>query len=120
MTQICSEFKISRQAHYQQVKREAEKQAKYDSVLGLVREVRRKHPRMGTRKILSKIKPDLEQNSLKMGRDELFELLRASKMLVSPRKRGRRTTIPGLYRTPNLLPGFRIGCPTSEIFSSGA
>lgn len=111
MTQICSEFKISRQAHYQQVKRETEKLAKYDSVLDRVQEVRRKHPRMGTRKILSKIKPDLEQNSLKMGRDELFELLRAKKMLVLPRKRGRRTTIPGLSRTPNLLPGLSISRP---------
>ena len=111
MTQICSEFKISRQAHYQQVKRETEKLAKYDHVLDMVQEVRRKHPRMGTRKILSKIKPDLEQNSLKMGRDELFELLRANKMLVLPRKRGRRTTIPGLYRTPNLLPGMSISRP---------
>lgn len=77
MTQICSEFKISRQAHYQQVKRETGKLAKDVCVLNMVQEVRRKHPRMGTRKILCKITPDLEQNSLKMGRDELFELLRA-------------------------------------------
>jgi transposase InsO family protein len=111
MTQICSEFKISRQAHYQQVKRETGKLAKDVCVLNMVQEVRRKHPRMGTRKILCKITPDLEQNSLKMGRDELFELLRANKMLVLPRKRGRRTTIPGLYRTPNLLPGLSISRP---------
>ena len=111
MTQICSEFKISRQAHYQQVKREAEKQAKHNWVLGLVQEVRRKHPRMGTRKVLSKIRIDLEQNNTKMGRDELFGVLRANKRLVIPRKRGRRTTIPGLYRTPNLLPGMIINRP---------
>lgn len=111
MTQICSEFKITRQAHYQQVKREANKSTKYDNVLGMVQDVRRKHPRMGTRKVLSKIQLDLEQNNLKMGRDELFELLRANKMLVLPRKRGRRTTIPGLYRTPNLLPGLSISRP---------
>ena len=111
MTQICSEFKISRQAHYQGVRREAEKQAKYNRVLGLVQEVRRKHPRMGTRKVLDKIRPDLEDNHLKIGRDELFGLLRANKMLVLPRKRSRRTTIPGLYRTPNLLPGLIINRP---------
>jgi transposase InsO family protein len=46
-----------------------------------------------------------------MGRDELFELLRANKMLVLPRKRGRRTTIPGWYRSPNLLPGMIINRP---------
>lgn len=111
MTQICSEFNISRQAHYQQVRRETEKQAKHDSVLAMVQEVRRKHPRMGTRKVLSKIKPGLKQNSLKMGRDELFELLRSHKMLVLPRKSSRRTTIPGLYRTPNLLPGLIVSQP---------
>jgi transposase InsO family protein len=66
---------------------------------------------MGTRKVLDKIRPHLEENNLKIGRDELFGLLRANKMLVLHRKRSRRTTIPGLYRTPNLLPGLTISRP---------
>jgi len=111
MDQICSTFQISRQAHYQKIKREAKKQSKQAQVLDMIREVRTQHPRMGTRKILGKIEPGLVENGLKMGRDELFSMLRAQNMLVFPRKSRRRTTIPGLYRTPNLLPGLIISRP---------
>jgi putative transposase len=111
MDQICATFHISRQAHYQKMKRESEKLSKQEQVLDMVRNVRINHPRMGTRKILGKIGPDTAQKGLKMGRDELFSLLRTHKMLVFPRKSRRRTTIPGLYRTPNLLPGLTISRP---------
>ena len=111
MDQICATFHISRQAHYQKMKRESEKLSKQEQVLDMVKDVRINHPRMGTRKILGKIGPDTAQKGLKMGRDELFSLLRTQKMLVIPRKSRRRTTIPGLYRTPNLLPGLTIYQP---------
>lgn len=111
MDQVCATFQISRQAHYQKMKREVEKQTKHEQVLGMVRDVRIKHPRMGTRKMLGKIEPDLVQKGLKIGRDELFSVLRTQKMLVYPRKSRKRTTIPGLYRTPNLLPGTTIFRP---------
>lgn len=108
MDQICGEFSISRQAHYQQLRRDLQKQTKNENVLAMVKEVRLQHPRMGTRKVLGKIVPEMAINGQKMGRDGLFDLLRDQKMLVYPRKSRRRTTIPGLYRTPNLLPGLSI------------
>ncbi len=111
MDQICAAFHISRQAHYQKMKRETKKQSKQTQVLDMIQEVRIKHPRMGTRKILGKLEPDLAEKGLKMGRDELFSVLRTQKMLVIPRKSRKRTTIPGLYRTPNLLPGLTISKP---------
>lgn len=111
MDQICAAFQISRQAHYQKMKREIETQTKHEQVLEMVRDVRIKHPRMGTRKVLGKIEPDLAQKGLKIGRDELFSVLRTQKMLVHPRKSRKRTTIPGLYRTPNLLAGTTIYRP---------
>lgn len=111
MDQICNEFHISRQAHYQQQRRDQEKQIKQEKILHLVQEVRSQHPRMGTRKVLDKITPEITTNGLKIGRDGLFDLLRDQKMLVYPRKSRRRTTIPGLYRTPNLLPGMIVSQP---------
>ena len=88
MDQICAQFGITRQAHYQMVKREAHRQIEEEIIVEMVRQFRRKHPRLGTRK-----------------------LLRERDMLV-PRKKGyRRTTIPGYWRTPNLLPGVTISQP---------
>jgi len=111
MDQICAHFGISRQAYYQKRSREVIRQAADEIVLELVRQVRRKHPRMGGRKLLFKIQPMLAAEGLQIGRDRLFEVLRSQDLLVKPTKTRRRTTIPGLWRTPNLLPGMTIFRP---------
>lgn len=111
MNIISGAFQISKQAHYQKQHREIQKKAEQEQVLSIVRMLRNTHPRMGTRKLLRKIKPEMRANDLKMGRDQLFEVLRSEKMLVYPRKTRRITTIPGLWRTPNLLPGMTITQP---------
>jgi transposase InsO family protein len=111
MAQICSQFGISRQAHYQKLWRETERQTENEIVLEMVRQVRRKHPRMGGRKLLLKIQPLLATEQLQIGRDRLFELLRSQDLLVKRRKTYRRTTIPGLWRAPNRLPGLTISHP---------
>jgi transposase InsO family protein len=111
MDRICAQFGITRQAHYQKLKRETQRHFKDEIVMEMVRQVRRKHPRMGTRKLLFKMRPMLEADSLKVGRDRLFSLLRERDMLVQRKKAYRRTTIPGYWRTPNLLPGMMISQP---------
>lgn len=111
MAQICAQFGISRQAHYQKLWREEVRQSENEMILELVRQVRRKHPRMGTRKLLFKIQPILAAEQLQIGRDRLFELLRNQDLLVKRRKTYRRTTIPGLWRAPNRLPGLVISHP---------
>lgn len=111
MDQICGQFDITRQAHYQKVKRETQRQVAEEIILEMVRQVRRKHPRMGTRKLLFKIQPMLAVEGLQIGRDRLFCLLREQDMLIQPKKAYRRTTIPGYWRTPNLLPGLTIYQP---------
>ena len=111
MDQICAQFGITRQAHYQQVKRETQRQVEDQIIMEMVRQVRRKHPRMGVRKLLLKIQPMLATEGLQIGRDRLFSLLRERDMLVKRKKAYRRTTIPGYWRTPNLLPGLTISQP---------
>jgi putative transposase len=111
MEQICQMFAVSRQAHYQQSWREVERQQEHALILEMVRMVRRRHPRMGTRKLLYKIQPMLALEGLQIGRDRLFGLLREADLLVKPRKTYRRTTIPGYYRAPNRLPGLAIAQP---------
>ena len=111
MDQICTRFGITRQAHYQKVKREVHRRADDEIIFEMVRQVRRKHPRLGTRKLLFKIQPMLATEGLQIGRDRLFSLLRERDLLVQPKKAYRRTTIPGYWRTPNLLPGLTISQP---------
>lgn len=111
MDQICALFGISRQAHYQKHWRELRREAEEEIVLELVRQVRRKHPRMGGRKLLFKIRPLLAAESLQIGRDRLFELLRDQDLLVPRRKIYRRTTLPGMWHATNLLPGLTISQP---------
>jgi transposase InsO family protein len=91
--------------------REIERQSNDEVVLEMVRQVRRKHPRMGGRKLLFKIQPLLAAERLQIGRDRLFELMRRQDLLVKRRKTYRRTTIPGLWRAPNRLPGLTIFQP---------
>ena len=111
MDQICSYFGITRQAHYQKRHRESCLQQEAALILEMVRQIRRKHPRMGTRKLLFKLQPMIAVEGLRIGRDRLFGVLREADLLVKPRKRRRRTTIPGLKRVPNLLPGMTISQP---------
>ena len=108
MDQICSQFGITRQAHYQKQHRESVRSIENEIVLEMVRLVRRKHPRMGGRKVLYKIRPMLASESLNIGRDRLFELLRGADLLIKPKKKYRRTTISGLWRAPNRLPGMVV------------
>lgn len=108
MDEVCLQFGITRQAHYQKLHREAARDIENELVLEMVRQIRRKHPRMGCRKISYKIQPMLAQESLKIGRDRLFWLLKEADLLVKPRKKYRRTTEPGHWRAPNRLPGLVV------------
>lgn len=62
---------------------------------------------MGGRKIYYLIKPDLERLGIKMGRDSLFDLMEANKLLVTKRKRRHITTNSNhVYKKyPNLIRG---------------
>jgi transposase InsO family protein len=111
MAWICAHFEITPQAHYQMQQREEGRQRENMLILEMVRQIRRKHPRMGGRKLAFKLEPMLAAEGLHLGRDRLFDLLREADLLVQRRKSYRRTTIPGLWRTPNLLPGMTISQP---------
>ena len=93
------------------LRREQKRHKQEAIILEMVRQIRRRHPRMGTRKLLVKLGPMLAAEGLKMGRDRLFSLLKQVDLLVKRRKRRHRTTISGWWRTANLLPGLTISQP---------
>ncbi len=111
MDQLCGLFEISRQAHYQKARREQEQSRQGEITLEMVRLVRRRHPRMGTRKLLHQFQPMLAQEGLSIGRDRLFELLRSQNLLLERKKTFRRTTLPGLWKAPNRLLGLTVAWP---------
>lgn len=115
MNVICEQFGISRQAYYQKRQREGQREEQNELILELVRQVRRKHPRMGGRKLLFKLQPILAAEGLSIGRDRLFALLRAHELLVERKKAYRRTTLAGLWRAPNRLPGLSI-CHPNQVW----
>jgi len=108
MARLCTAYGITRQAYYQERRRRDQEAARHTRILDLVRMLRRRHPRMGTRKLLVLLQPVVAQEELQIGRDRLFDLLRAANLLITRQRAGRRTTWPGSLRVPNRLAGLTI------------
>jgi transposase InsO family protein len=74
-------------------------------VLDEVRVIRQRHPRIGVRKLQEMITPFMQERSIKMGRDAMFDLLSAHGLLVRTRRRSVRTTQSHhwLKKHPNLI-----------------
>ena len=108
MPALCGWYGISRQAHDQMLERQQQQQMVDELVIVLVQEVRRRHPRMGVRKLLHVLAPQLEQAGVAFGRDRFFELLAQYDLLVPCHRQRRRTTWPGAWRCPNRLAGLVV------------
>jgi transposase InsO family protein len=105
LERICRLFGFSRQSFYKHLKTTEKMLIEDHIVLQMVLSIKKDHPRMGTRKIYHLIKSDLEMSNIKMGRDSLFDLMAANKLLVTKRKRKHNTTNSNhVYRKyPNLI-----------------
>lgn len=70
-----------------------------------VRQIRKYHPIIGTRKLLVMLQPFLLEHQIKIGRDGLFNLLAANKLLVKKIRRKVATTWSShwLRKYPNLI-----------------
>jgi transposase InsO family protein len=96
---------ISRQAHYKRAACERRRQEQHATVVTLVRDERRSHPRIGTRKLHHMLGEQLQRQGVKIGRDAMFEVLRDAGMLVRPPRAYHKTTNSRHFyrRHPNLL-----------------
>jgi len=106
---------ISRQAHYKRVQCQRQHGERRSRVIELVRQVRLRQPRLGTRKLQHMLRRPLEQAGVKAGRDALFDILRGAGMLVQPRRAYHKTTDSHhrFRKHPNLLkPGEGLVRPT--------
>lgn len=107
---LCKLFGISRQAYYQGLAREEEKKKEQKKIVSKVESIRKKHRRMGGRKVYEKLKEELKQAGIKCGRDKFFDILREENLLVKYKKRFVKTTQSKhmFYKHPNLIQGLEI------------
>ena len=75
-------LEISRASFYKQTKQRQAKAVDEKLILELVRRERAMMPRLGSRKLLWQIRPDLEDAGLKLGRGKLIKILKRNNMLV--------------------------------------
>ena len=110
---LCELFGVTRQAYYDAAEHEKKTSIAHMLVLSLVREYRSNIPFIGTRKLLFLLVPDLIQHGVKIGRDQLFELLRFHGLLIRRRKRMVKTTDSHhwLKKYPNLINGLEVTGP---------
>jgi len=102
---LCALAGYSRQAYYQECRARQRRDFDEEAVVALVKCYRKVHARMGVRKLLVLLGEELGELGICIGRDRLFVLLRAKKLLVKRRRRGTSTTDSshGWYTWPNLI-----------------
>lgn len=96
---------MSRQAYYQQRHAETARLDRDRQVAALVREVRRRQPRIGGRKLHHMLATSMGACGIKLGRDALFATLKRENLLVPPARAFHKTTnsFHRFYKHPNLL-----------------
>jgi transposase InsO family protein len=105
---LCGLFGKTRHAYYDHLWSEAEWEKTKTAVLEIVAVVRKRQPKLGTRRLYHKIEGSLANNALKVGRDTLHALLLEAGMTVRVKRRHRpRTTDSnhGFPLYPNLVKG---------------
>jgi len=104
---------------YQQEKRQQQRQSLLAPVKSMVQRIRRLMPRIGTRKLYKMIKPALEASGIKLGRDALFDYLRAQRLLVKPKRSYTKTTYSRhwMKKHPNLFGDMVVSRPEQAFVS---
>jgi putative transposase len=108
LAKLCGWFGVSRQAYYQNNWEGISTTLEEEIIIQLVRDIRKNHRRIGTRKLYEMMQPFMLEHNIKMGRDALFNLLAANQLLIRKRKRRIQTTnsFHWLRKYPNLIRGF--------------
>jgi transposase InsO family protein len=89
---LCRLFGKTRHAYYDHLWRSQNDSLKEEIILQLVYEIRTSLPRLGTRKMLYLLSPKLDSHGITAGRDYLFDLFDAHKLLIRQRRKKVFTT----------------------------
>ena len=110
---ICHGFSLKRDAYYKYQKRYVKRKQMENEVIKLVHKSRRILPREGTRKLMKSLKSDFENKHLKIGRDQLFRILREHDLLIRRKKYSSKTTNSHhrFYKYSNIIKNVEINRP---------
>lgn len=110
---LCRLFGKTRHAYYDHQWRIQDLGLKDEIVLQHVLNIRKKQNRIGTLKLHFMLQKPLEQHGIKIGRDYLFELMRAHGLHIRNRKRKATTTNSRhwMYKYNNLIKELIINRP---------
>lgn len=113
LSRICRLLGITRQAYYQHFWSSECDKIEEELILQQVLALRRDHRSMGGRKLFELLQPFLHEHQIKMGRDALFDLLSANKLLIRRRRRRVYTTnsFHWLRKYPNLIRAYNPDSP---------
>jgi transposase InsO family protein len=92
LERFCWLLGLTRQALYKDTWKGKRKSSKEQLVVSEVKNIRREHPAIGTRKLHELLQSFYQQHSIKMGRDALFCTLSDHRLLIRRRKRRVSTT----------------------------
>jgi len=106
LRELCGLLGHSAQAYYQYIKSTERRSLKQEEVLQQVLAHRREQPRLGARKLLTLVEPN-------MGRDAFFDLLRENGLLVRRKRNYARTTFSchRFRKYPDLVKGMMVERP---------
>jgi transposase InsO family protein len=97
---LCEWVGMTRQNYYKQRRVRCRREVEAELVLELVRRERWRQPRLGGRKLLHMLRPEMSRAGVRMGRDKFLELLGRHDLLILRR--------PVWPRTTNSGHGFRV------------
>jgi hypothetical protein len=92
LERLCALFGVTRQTYYEAAAHEKKISIADMVVLALVDKIRKDMPLIATRKLFYLLEPELAEHRIKMGRDQLFDLLGFHGLLIRRRKRMVKTT----------------------------
>jgi len=117
ITYACNLFGYNRQVYYRSKARVFQYQQRAEVVVSLVNAVRSKMPRLGGKKLYHLLECELKE--LGIGRDKLFDILRANHLLIKPKRQYHITTNSHhrFRKHKNLIEGIEVSRP-EEVWVS--
>jgi len=109
----CQVLGYSKQAYYKSKKVQQHRQEEAEAIRQQVKYIRRHMPRIGTRKLHYLLKEHMHQTGIYIGRDRLFDVLRAGHLLIKRKRRYACTTDSrhNMRKYPNLIKHLSVEHP---------
>ena len=89
---LCAYAGMSRQNYYAARRLRRRREVDEGMIVELVKRERRMQPRLGGRKLLHLVRPEMQEAGVRIGRDRFFEVLAEADLLVMPKPSTPRTT----------------------------